>query len=69
MSDYDDNLWNFRPGKPMDNHSSDKEDSVILDDVMEEDPDNLISVSQSNSDLLNEFQLVKVFKFDLGTPV
>ena len=45
--------------KPMDTTDSDK-DSVIIDDVLGEETDHLVGVSQSDSDLINESQLVKV---------
>ena len=54
MSDYEEDLLDFCPGEPMDIPGLDKEDSVILDDVQKKKPDNLVSVSQSNSDLLHE---------------
>ena len=52
MCDYEDDLLHFHPGEPMDIPGLDKE-SIILDDVHEEEPGNL-SVSKSNSDLLKE---------------
>ena len=65
MSDYDDDLLDFHSTQPMDIPGSDKEDSVILDDVQEEEPDNL-SFSQSNSDLLNMSQCVRVINMSQG---
>ena len=38
-----------------------EQDSTILDYIMGEETDLLLGVSQSNSDLLNESQSVKVF--------
>ena len=52
MSDYNKDLLALNAG-------SDK-DSIIIDDVLGEETDHLIGVSQSYSDLLNESQLVKV---------
>ena len=45
--------------EPMDTAGSDK-DSIIIDDVLGKETDHLIGVFQSNGDLLNESQLVKV---------
>ena len=60
MSYFENNLLgDFQEEEPMDIPGLDK-DSVILDDTREEEPDNLVSVTQSNSDLLNESQLVTV---------
>ena len=67
MSDYENSLLNFHMEEPMDTLSRDK-DSVILDDIHEEEPDNL-SVSQSNSDLLNKSQCVRVINMSQGDNV
>ena len=68
MSDYVDSLLDFHPGEPIDIPGSDKVDSVILEDVLEEEPNNL-SVSQSNSDLLNESMCVRVVNMLQGDNV
>ena len=60
MSDYNKDLLPLNADEePMETPSSDK-DSIIIDDVLGKETDHLIGVSQSNSDLLNESQLVKV---------
>ena len=45
--------------EPMDTAGSDK-DSFIVDDVLGEETDHLVGGFQSNSDLFNESQLIKV---------
>ena len=55
MSDYE-NLLDFHVAEvPMDIADLDK-DSIILDDALEEKPDDEVSKPLSNSDLLNESQ-------------
>ena len=60
MSDYNKDLLPLNADEePMETPSSDK-DSIIIDDVLGKETDHLIGVSQSNSDLLNESQCVRI---------
>ena len=56
MSDID-NLGFYSEDEPMNTISF--EDWVVFDNVLEDDTDNLVSILQSNSGLLNKFQSVK----------
>ena len=68
MSNYE-NLLDFHVAEvPMDIADLDK-DSVILDDALEEKPDNEVSNPLSNSDLLNESQPLRVLNKPEGDEV
>ena len=56
MSDID-NLGFYSEDEPMNTISF--EDWVVFDNVLEDDTDNLVSILQSNSDLLNKLQSFK----------